>query len=31
MTALLWARYLVLGALVAAAACALWSAVADRD
>ena len=31
MTALLWARYLVLGLLVAAAAYALWAAVSDRE
>jgi hypothetical protein len=31
MTALLWARYLVLGLLVAAAAYALWAAAADRE
>ena len=31
MTALLWARYLVLGLLAAAAMYALWAAVADRE
>ena len=31
MTVLLWARYLVLGLLVAAAAYALWLAVGDRE
>jgi hypothetical protein len=31
MTVLLWARYLVLGLLFAAAAYALWLAVGDRE
>jgi hypothetical protein len=31
MTALLWARYLVLGLLVAAAAYTVWAAAADRE
>ena len=31
MTALLWARYLVLGLLIAAAAYALWAAASDRE
>ena len=31
MTALLWARYLVLGLLAAAAAYALWAAAAERE
>lgn len=31
MTALLWARYLVLGFLIAAAAYAVWAAAADQD
>lgn len=31
MTFLLWARYLVLGALVLAAACGLWAAATNRE
>ena len=31
MTLLLWARYLLLGALVLAAAFALWAAATNRE